>query len=143
MSLRHMSWPSGDFWTGDEVAAWAGSVAKALSTLPKGVVEVRGAEGIDAWIQAVADHTGHRIGESRTAVLDLTATFLAEPNRLLELADEASVAVLVHPEHSAQAFDLYATIHRHSLFVSFTLWGSGEPVLIPFTEAGGDWTREC
>lgn len=141
MSLRHASWPQGDIWSGDELAAWAGSVAQALRTLPKGVVEVRGADGVEPWIQAVAKHTGHTMGASRTAVLDLTAEFLSEPNRLLELADEAQVAVLIHPDHKPQSFDFYATIHRHSLSVSFTLWGSGESLTIPASDPSGDWER--
>lgn len=139
MSLRHRTWPSREFWAGDNVASWAGSVHAALLTLPKGEISVWGGEGVESWVAAVAEHTGHRVGTSQTTVLDLIGLGLSNPKLLIDLSDEAKIAMLIHPDRAAQSFDFYSSIHRYSLTVSFTLWGSAEPLEIPASDPSGDW----
>lgn len=142
MSLQHRSWPTGDFWSNDEVACWAGSVRAALETLPKGEITVWGGEGVESWVATVAEMTGHQVGNSQNAVLDLIGLGLTNPKLLIDLSDEASVAMLIHPALPVQSFDFYSSIHRYSLSVSFTLWGSAEPLEISATVPSGDWALD-
>lgn len=143
MILKHANWPGpidlDRIWN-----HWAGSVAAAMNQLPVGGIKVLGGEGVESWLEPVLNHVGRTIDASSKSVLDLSGHTLADGEVMANLPDEATIVVLLHPEHPPQGFDLYSTIHRHSLVVKFNLWMAATPLDLPEPSSlpTGMWTTQ-
>jgi len=105
---------------------------------------VLGQEGVESWLEPILQHCGRTIEANSKSVLDLSGQALADGEIMANLPDEATVVVLLHPEHPPQAFDLYSTIHRHSLVVQFNLWMAAPPLDLPEPNVApsGIWTSQ-